>query len=283
MMHLRVRPVMIRGRLQDRSEVQERGPMSPFHQERVLSVRHWTDRLFSFRTTRTPSFRFRSGQFVMMGLQGDGRPLLRAYSLASAHYDDELEFFSIKVPDGPLTSRLQHLKEGDEVLIGRKPTGTLIVDNLKSGRTLFLLGTGTGLAPFLSIVRDPETYENFDRIVVAHGVRWIKDLAYGDCLSDELPRDELIGDIVREKLIYYPTVTREPFRNQGRISLALTSDTLTQTLGLPPIDPAHDRFMLCGSPAMLADIRAILDAKGFEEGNHGEPGDYVIEKAFVDK
>jgi ferredoxin--NADP+ reductase len=257
--------------------------MSPFHQERVLSVRHWTDRLFSFRTTRTPSFRFRSGQFVMMGLQGDGRPLLRAYSLASAHYDDELEFFSIKVPDGPLTSRLQHLKEGDEVLIGRKPTGTLIVDNLKSGRTLFLLGTGTGLAPFLSIVRDPEAYENFDRIVVAHGVRWIKDLAYGDCLSDELPRDELIGDIVREKLIYYPTVTREPFRNQGRISLALTSDTLTQTLGLPPIDPAHDRFMLCGSPAMLADIRAILDAKGFEEGNHGEPGDYVIEKAFVDK
>jgi ferredoxin/flavodoxin---NADP+ reductase len=257
--------------------------MSPFHQERVLSVRHWTDRLFSFRTTRTPSFRFRSGQFVLMGLHGDGRPLLRAYSLASAHYDDELEFFSIKVPDGPLTSRLQHLKEGDEVLIGRKPTGTLIVDNLRRGRTLFLLGTGTGLAPFLSIVRDPEAYDKFDRIVVAHGVRWIKDLAYGDYLADELPNDELVGDIVRGKLIYYPTVTREPFRNRGRISLALTTDTLTQTLGLPGIDPAHDRFMLCGSPAMLADIRAILDAKGFEEGNHGEPGDYVIEKAFVDK
>jgi ferredoxin--NADP+ reductase len=257
--------------------------MSPFHQERVLSVRHWTDRLFSFRTTRTPSFRFRSGQFVMMGLQGDERPLLRAYSLASAHYDDELEFFSIKVPDGPLTSRLQHLKEGDEVLIGRKPTGTLIVDNLRPGRTLFLLGTGTGLAPFLSVVRDPEAYDNFERIVVAHGVRWIKDLAYGDYLADELPNDELIGELVREKLIYYPTVTREPFRNRGRISLALTTGTLTETLGLPPIDPAHDRFMLCGSPAMLADIRAILDAKGFEEGNHGEPGDYVIEKAFVDK
>jgi ferredoxin--NADP+ reductase len=257
--------------------------MSPFHQERVLSVRHWTDRLFSFRTTRTPSFRFRSGQFVMMGLHGDGRPLLRAYSLASAHYDDELEFFSIKVPDGPLTSRLQHLKEGDEVLIGRKPTGTLIVDNLKPGRTLFLLGTGTGLAPFLSIVRDPEAYDKFERIVVAHGVRWIKDLAYSDTLADELPGDELVGDIVREKLIYYPTVTREPFRNQGRISLALSTDTLTQTLGLPRIDPAHDRFMLCGSPAMLADIRTILDARGFEEGNHGEPGDYVIEKAFVDK
>ena len=187
-----------------------------------MSVRHWTDRLFSFRTTRAPAFRFRSGQFVMMGLERDGRPLLRAYSLASAHYEGELEFFSIKVPDGPLTSRLQHLKEGDEVLIGRKPTGTLIVDNLKPGRTLFLLGTGTGLAPFLSIVKDPEAYDKFERIVVAHGVRWIKDLAYGDYLTSDLPNDELVGDIVREKMIYYPTVTREPFRNQGRISLALT-------------------------------------------------------------
>jgi ferredoxin/flavodoxin---NADP+ reductase len=257
--------------------------MSPFHQERVLSVRHWTDRLFSFRTTRTPSFRFRSGQFVMMGLEGGGKPLLRAYSLASAHYDDELEFFSIKVPDGPLTSRLQHLKEGDEVLIGRKPTGTLIVDNLKPGRTLFLLGTGTGLAPFLSIVRDPEAYERFERIVVAHGVRWIKDLAYGDFLANDLPRDEFVGDLAREKLIYYPTVTREPFRNQGRLSLALTTGKLTETPGAPPVDAAQDRFMLCGSPAMLADLRAILDARGFTEGNHGEPGDYVIEKAFVDK
>jgi ferredoxin/flavodoxin---NADP+ reductase len=257
--------------------------MSPFHQERVLSVRHWTDRLFSFRTTRTPSFRFRSGQFVMMGLEGGGKPLLRAYSLASAHYDDELEFFSIKVPDGPLTSRLQHLKEGDEVLIGRKPTGTLIVDNLKPGRTLFLLGTGTGLAPFLSIVRDPEAYERFERIVVAHGVRWIKDLAYGDFLANDLPRDEFVGDLVREKLIYYPTVTREPFRNQGRLSLALTTGKLTETPGAPPVDAAQDRFMLCGSPAMLADLRAILDARDFSEGNHGEPGDYVIEKAFVDK
>jgi ferredoxin/flavodoxin---NADP+ reductase len=257
--------------------------MSPFHQERVLSVRHWTDRLFSFRTTRTPSFRFRSGQFVMMGLEGGGKPLLRAYSLASAHYDDELEFFSIKVPDGPLTSRLQHLKEGDEVLIGRKPTGTLIVDNLKPGRTLFLLGTGTGLAPFLSIARDPEAYERFERIVVAHGVRWIKDLAYGDFLANDLPRDEFVGDLVREKLIYYPTVTREPFRNHGRLSLALTTGKLTETPGLPPVDAAQDRFMLCGSPAMLADLRAILDARDFSEGNHGEPGDYVIEKAFVDK
>jgi len=257
--------------------------MSAFHHERVLRVHHWTDRLFSFRTTRTPSFRFRSGQFVMMGLEGDGKPLLRAYSLASAHYDDELEFFSIKVPDGPLTSRLQHLKEGDEILIGRKPTGTLVVDNLKPGRTLFLLGTGTGLAPFLSIARDPEAYDKFDRIVVAHGVRWVKDLAYSDYLMNDLPNDELIGELVREKLLYYPTVTREPFRHQGRLSLVLTTNRMTEALGLPPIDAERDRFMLCGSPAMLADLRAILDAKGFEEGNHGELGDYVIEKAFVDR
>ncbi len=257
--------------------------MSAFHHEKVLSVRHWTDRLFSFRTTRTPAFRFRSGQFVMMGLEGDGKPLLRAYSLASAHYDEALEFFSIKVPNGPLTSRLQHLKAGDEIIVGRKPTGTLVIDNLRPGRTLFLLGTGTGLAPFLSIVRDPEAYDKFDRIVVAHGVRWIADLAYSDTLQNELPEDELIGELAREQLIYYPTVTREPFRHTGRLSAALKSGAMTEALGLKPIDPAHDRFMLCGSPAMLADLRAILDQRGFEEGNTGEPGDYVIEKAFVDK
>jgi ferredoxin--NADP+ reductase len=257
--------------------------MSAFHYEKVLSVHHWTDRLFSFRTTRTPAFRFRSGQFVMMGLEGDGKPLLRAYSLASAQYDDALEFFSIKVPHGPLTSRLQHLKAGDEIIVGRKPTGTLVVDNLRPGRTLYLLGTGTGLAPFLSIIRDPEAYDKFERIVVAHGVRWISDLAYSAYIQDELPKDELIGALVGESLLYYPTVTREPFRHNGRLSAALTSGKMTADLGLPPIDPAEDRFMLCGSPAMLADIRAILDARGFEEGNHGEPGDYVIEKAFADK
>lgn len=257
--------------------------MSAFHHEKVLSVRHWTDRLFSFRTTRTPAFRFRSGQFVMMGLEGDGKPLLRAYSLASAHYDDALEFFSIKVPNGPLTSRLQHLKAGDEIIVGRKPTGTLVIDNLRPGRTLFLLGTGTGLAPFLSIIRDPDTYDKFDRIVVAHGVRWIADLAYSDYLQNELPNDELIGELAREQLIYYPTVTREPFRHTGRLSAALALNVMTEAVGLPPIAAAHDRFMLCGSPAMLADLRAILDQRGFAEGNTGEPGDYVIEKAFVDK
>ena len=257
--------------------------MSQFHQERVLSVHHWTDRLFSFRTTRAPSFRFRSGQFVMMGLEAEQRPLLRAYSLASATYEDTLEFFSIKVQDGPLTSRLQHLREGDEILVGRKPTGTLLIDNLRSGRTLYLLGTGTGLAPFLSIAKDPDTYERFDRVVIAHGVRWIKDLAYSDYLASKLPKDELVGDLVRKKLLYYPSVTREPFPNVGRLSLAISADTMTNALGLSPIDREQDRVMLCGGPAMLSDIRTILDARGFEEGNTGEPGDYVIEKAFVDK
>jgi ferredoxin--NADP+ reductase len=257
--------------------------MSVFHHEKVLSVRHWTNRLFSFRTTRTPAFRFRSGQFVMIGLESDGKPLLRAYSLASAHYDDELEFFSIKVPNGPLTSRLQHLKAGDGIIVGRKPTGTLVIDNLKPGRTLYLLGSGTGLAPFLSIIRDPEAYDKFGRIVVAHGVHWIADLAYSDTIQDELAKDELIGDLVRERLIYYPTVTREPFRHNGRLSAAIESGRLASDNGLLPLDPKEDRFMLCGSPAMLADVRALLDTRGFEEGNHGEPADYVIEKAFVDK
>ena len=257
--------------------------MSAFHHESVLSVRHWTDRLFSFRTTRAPNFRFRSGQFIMMGLESGGKPLVRAYSLASAHYEEELEFFSIKVVDGPLTSKLQHLKEGDKVLVGRKPTGTLLIDNLRAGRALYLLGTGTGLAPFLSIAKDPETYERFERVVVVHGVRFAKDLAYGEFLSRVLPEDELVGELVRERLIYHPMVTREPFRNPGRISTALENGALAQGVGLPPIDPAHDRFMMCGSPAMLSDLRAILDARGFDEGNNGEPGAYVIEKAFVDK
>ena len=257
--------------------------MSSFNRESVVSVRHWTDRLFSFRTTRAPSFRFRSGQFIMMGLEQEGRPLVRAYSLASAAYEDELEFFSIKVPDGPLTSRLQHLEVGDAVIVGRKPTGTQQIDNLRDGRNLFLLGTGTGLAPFLSIIKDPEVYERFERVIVVHGCRWASELAYGDLITNELPNDEFVGESVRAKLTYYPTVTREPFRHQGRISLLLDSGKLTDDLGLPAVDRETDRFMLCGSPAMLADIRTLLDARGFEEANHGEPGDYVIEKAFAEK
>jgi ferredoxin--NADP+ reductase len=257
--------------------------MSNFHTEQVLGVRHWTDRLFSFRTTRAPSFRFQNGQFVMMGLEVEGRPLLRAYSLASANYEDELKFLSIKVPDGPLTSRIQHLKEGDEILVGRKPTGTLLLDNLSAGKTLFLLGTGTGLAPFLSIVKDPETYERFELVVLVHGCRHVAELAYGQFIENELPNDEFVGASVRYKLVYHPTVTREPFRNQGRISTLLTSNSLTCTLGLPALNAATDRVMICGGPEVVADIRAILDARGLNEGAHGRPAEYVVERAFVEK
>jgi ferredoxin--NADP+ reductase len=256
--------------------------MSNFNQETVLSVRHWTDRLFSFKSTRNPAFRFQNGQFTMMGLEVKGRPLLRAYSLVSANYEDELEFFSVKVADGPLTSRLQHLREGDPILVSRKATGTLVLDNLSHGRNLYLLGTGTGLAPFLSIIKDPETYERFERVVVVHGCRWAAELAYSDFIVNELPNDELVGESVREKLTYYPTVTREPFRHNGRISLLMTTGKLFADVGLPPLDAQADRVMLCGSPHMLSDIRAILKDKGFVEGNHGAPGQYVVEKAFVE-
>jgi ferredoxin/flavodoxin---NADP+ reductase len=256
--------------------------MSNFNQETVLSVHHWTDRLFSFKTTRNPAFRFQNGQFTMMGLEVKGRPLVRAYSLVSANYEEELEFFSIKVADGPLTSRLQHLREGDPILVSRKATGTLVLDNLSHGRNLYLLGTGTGLAPFLSIIKDPETYERFERVVIVHGCRWISELAYGDLIANVMPNDELVGESVREKLVYYPTVTREPFRHNGRISLLMTNGKLFEDVGLPPMDPQSDRFMLCGSPQMLADIKAILKAEHFVEGNHGAPAHYVIEKAFVE-
>ena len=257
--------------------------MSKFLEERVLSVHHWTDSLFSFRTTRDPSFRFRSGEFTMIGIPVDGKPLLRAYSVASAHYADELEFFSIKVQDGPLTSRLQHLKAGDPIMVSRKPTGTLVLDNLAPGKNLYLLGTGTGLAPFLSIIKDPETYERFEKVIVVHGVRTVKDLAYSEIIGEVLPSDEFIGEMVAEQLIYYPTVTREPFRHQGRITALMDSGRLFDDIGLPPMSAENDRFMLCGSPQMIADVRALLDSRGYVEGNHGEQGQFVIEKAFVDK
>jgi ferredoxin--NADP+ reductase len=257
--------------------------VSNFNEERVVNVHHWTDSLFSFRTTRSPSFRFQSGQFTMIGLSVEGRPLLRAYSLASAPYDDELEFFSIKVANGPLTSRLQHLKVGDSVIVSRKPTGTLVLDNLLPGRNLYLLGTGTGLAPFLSLIKDPETYERFERVIVVHGVRWIADLAYEKAITEVLPGDEFVGELVAERLVYYPTVTREPFRHQGRITALMTSNKLFEDVGLPPMTTADDRFMLCGSPRMIQDVRELLDTRGFLEGNHGEAGHYVVEKAFVDR
>lgn len=249
----------------------------------VLSVRHWTDRLFSFTTSRDPSFRFQSGQFTMIGLPVAGRPLLRAYSMASSEYDPTLEFLSIKVPDGPLTSRLQHIQAGDTVLVGRKPSGTLLLQNLLSGRHLYLLSRGTGLAPFMSIVRAPQCYERFEKVVLVHGCRLVAELAYDDLIRNKLPNDPFFGELIRERLVYYPTVTREPFAHQGRIPALIDSGRLAADIGLPPIDLAYDRCMLCGSPAMLADTRASLERLGMTEGNMSRPGHYVIERAFVDK
>lgn len=257
--------------------------MSNLNTERVLEVRHYTDRLFSFKTTRDPSFRFVNGQFTMIGLEVDGRPLLRAYSLVSSNYEENLEFFSIKVPDGPLTSRLQNIKVGDSILVGRKPVGTLVQDALLPGRTLYLCGTGTGLAPFMSVVKDPYVYERFETVVLIHGTRFIAEQAYGDFISEALPRDELIGELVREKLKHYPTVTREPYIHNGRITQLLSTGKLQDDLGLKPLDWENDRVMICGSPAFLKDMVDMLEARGFEEGAISKPGHFVIEKAFVEK
>lgn len=257
--------------------------MSNLLESRVLSVHHWTDRLFSFTATRDPGFRFRNGEFTMIGLKVNEKPLLRAYSVVSPNYEETLEFFSIKVPDGPLTSRLQHLQVGDPIIVGRKATGTLVLDNLKDGRTLYLVGTGTGLAPFLSIIRDPETYERFEKVVLVHGCREVAELAYGELITEQLPNHEFLGEDVRAKLIYYPTVTREPFRNRGRVTDLMETGKLFSDIGLPMLDAASDRVMLCGSPQMMTDLRAMLEARGFEEGNHGEAGDFVLEKAFAER
>jgi ferredoxin/flavodoxin---NADP+ reductase len=253
-----------------------------FYVEHVTYVRHWTDTLFTLRTTRDAGFRFVSGQFVMLGLEVDGRPLLRAYSIASPYYADELEFYSIKVPDGPLTSRLMNIREGDEILIGKKPTGTLVLDGLRPGKNLYMLGTGTGLAPWLSLVRDPEVYERFEKVVVTHTVRQVADLNYREFLSHDLPNDPDLGEMIAPKLIYYPSVTREPFAHQGRITDLIESGQLFRDIGLPELDPARDRLMLCGGPSVLADLKAQLLARGFEEGSVAKPGDFVLERAFVE-
>ncbi|MBY0613733.1 MAG: ferredoxin--NADP reductase [Beijerinckiaceae bacterium] len=257
--------------------------MSNFNRESVLTVHHWTDRLFSFTTTRDKSFRFKNGQFAMIGLEVEGRPLLRAYSMVSADYDETLEFLSIKVPDGPLTSRLQHIKVGDEIIVGRKAVGTLLQDNLLPAKHLYLLGTGTGLAPFMSVIKDPDVYERYEKIVLVHGCREVAELAYSDLIQTELPENEFFGDMVRDKLIYYPTVTREAFRNQGRITDLITSGKLFADIGLPAANREDDRFMLCGSPQLLDDMRAIMATMDMQEGSHTEPGHFVIEKAFVEK
>jgi ferredoxin--NADP+ reductase len=252
--------------------------------ERVLSVRHWTDTQFTFTTTRDTGLRFENGQFVMVGLQVGDRPLLRAYSIASANHEEHLEFLSIKVPDGPLTSRLQHIREGDQVLVSRKPTGTLLLQDLKPGKRLYLLSTGTGAAPFLSLIKDPEVYERFAQVIFVHGVRWARETAVVKHRVEALESHELLGDSVRERLRYYPTVTREPHANRGRLTTLIDSGRLSYDLGLPPLDPRHDRAMVCGSPAMLSDTAALLDARGFEiSPGIGEPGDYVIERAFVSR
>ena len=267
---------------------------SAFGTETVLDVRHWTDDYFSFTTTRDDGFRFDNGQFVMIGLgvaqpDGSSKPLLRAYSIASANWEEQLEFFSIKVPDGPLTSRLQHIRPGDQVLVGRKPTGTLLISDLHPGRNLYLLGTGTGFAPWLSIIKDPETYERFENVILCHGVRRAADLAYRDYIEKELPRHEFLGEVISRQLRYFPAVTREDFSydgrdHRGRMTDMMATGQMMQYLGLDALDPEHDRAMICGSPQMLADFRSLLDGRGFSAAPRiGSPGQYVFERAFVEK
>lgn len=251
--------------------------------ETVTAIQHYTDKLFSFRTTRSPSFRFESGQFAMIGLEVGGKPLLRAYSMANAVYDDYLEFFSIKVPDGPLTSHLQHIRPGDTILVNAKVTGTLVISNLRPGRRLILMATGTGFAPFASILRDPATYESFDSVVVAYGCRQVAELAYGTGIVVGVRDNELLGDLVGEKLAYYATVTREPYYHQGRITDLLFSGKMLADLGQLPLDKEVDRVMICGNPEMTADLRKALGERGLVEGTNSAPGDFVVEKAFVDK
>lgn len=257
--------------------------MSHISQETVLEAHHWTESLFTLKLTRDPSFRFDSGQFAMIGLEVDGRPLMRAYSMVSAAYDDHLEFLSIKVPNGPLTSRLQHVRPGDKILVNRKTTGTLTLDNLLPGRRLYLLSTGTGLAPFLSIIKDPAVYERFEQVVLTHTCRRRADLVYDRFILEQLPENEFLGEEVRRKLVYYPTVTREPFETRGRITDLIRSGRLFNDLGVPAFDPATDRVMICGNPAMMAEVAEDLAARGFAHGHHGVPGHYVIEKAYAEK
>jgi ferredoxin/flavodoxin---NADP+ reductase len=251
---------------------------------RVLSVRHWTETQFSFMTTRPDGLRFENGQFVMLGIVINERPVLRAYSIASANYEDHLHFLSIKVPGGPLTSRLQHVRRGDSILISRKSTGTLLVSDLRPGKRLYLLATGTGVAPFLGILKEPEVYERFERVILVHGVRWVRETAVAKSGVEELQRHEVLGDMVRGKLDYYPTVTREPHVNCGRVTTCIVAKKIFRDLDLPDLNPEGDRLMVCGGPAMLADTSRLVDSLGFKVSPHiGEPGDYVIERAFVDR
>ncbi|WP_448658163.1 ferredoxin--NADP reductase [Sphingomonas sp. CJ99] len=252
------------------------------HAETVTWVHHWDEHQFSFRVTRPASFRFTAGEFVMLGLMVDGKPLLRAYSMVSPTWDEEIEFLSIKVQDGPLTSRLQRIMPGDQILLGKKPTGTLVPDALLPGKRLFMLSTGTGLAPFMSIAREPDSYDRFDELIIVHSARRVVDLAYHDMLEARLADDPLVGDRSVNQFHYIPTVTREPFRNQGRIGDLIAAGRLHQGLsGAPHFDPETDRIMMCGSMAMIRDFAVRFEEMGFTEGAHSHPGHYVIERAFV--
>ncbi|MGB7243032.1 MAG: ferredoxin--NADP reductase [Sulfitobacter sp.] len=250
--------------------------------ERVTSVKHWTERLFSFRIERPQSFRFRSGEFVMIGLPGDnGKPLLRAYSVASPSWDDELEFYSIKVPDGPLTSRLQLIQPNDHIIMRPKPTGTLVLDALLPGNRLYMFATGTGIAPFASLIRDPETYEKFEQVILVHTCRTKAELAYGEMLVANLKSDPLIGEMAAEKLVHYTTLTQEDHPRQGRITARMQSGTLFTDLGVPQIDPQTDRAMICGSMGLNTDLKQQLNTFGLTEGANNRPAEFVLEKAFV--
>ncbi|WP_417320415.1 ferredoxin--NADP reductase [Emcibacter sp.] len=252
----------------------------PYRQE-VLSVKHWTEDLFSFTLNRPAGFRFRSGEFVMIGLEVNGKPLLRAYSVASPSWDEELEFFSIKVPNGPLTSRLQQITPGDEVLLSRKPTGTLVLDALLPGKRLFLFSTGTGFAPFASVIRDPETYEKFDQIIVTHTCRTVAELDYSRDMIRTIQEDEILSELTGDKLVYFASTTREEFSNMGRITTLLENGKLFSSLGIADLNPETDRAMICGSTVMISDTKDLLEIAGFTEGANNKPADYVIEKAFV--
>ena len=249
----------------------------------VTEVRHWSDSLFSFRCTRPASLRFRSGEFVMLGLPGDdGRPILRAYSITSPSWDDQLEFYSIKVPSGPLTSRLQHVEVGDQIILRPKPVGTLVLDALLPGKRVWMLATGTGIAPFASLIRDPDTYERFEQVILMHTCRRQEDLEYGRHLIEALENDPLIGEMVAGRLLYYPTTTREPSRHVGRITDNIESGKVFADLGIEgPLNPETDRAMVCGSMAFNLDIKVMLDGFGLNEGANSNPREYVVERAFV--
>lgn len=249
--------------------------------EKVVSVMHYTDRLFSFRITRPQSFRFRSGEFVMIGLPNAEKPVFRAYSIASPAWDDELEFFSIKVPDGPLTQHLQKIQPGDTILMRQKATGTLVTDALTPGKRLFMISTGTGIAPFASLVRDPDTYEKFEEVILTHTCRDHAELRYGEELFDQAANDPLIGEVAAGRLTHYATTTREISPRMGRITRLIENGKLCADLDLPPLDPATDRVMICGSMAMLKDVKELVESLGFTEGSLSNPAEFVVERAFV--